>query len=91
MYNKLIAKNINHFGPDGVIMYSKSCDYYNINTVTIEDIKMFYDLLQSNEPLPPYVHRQAHLSCCLFYLSKNDNSMRNTFISEIIHKLSMKR
>ena len=90
MYNKLIVKYLNHCGPDGVIMYSKSCDYYNINSLTIEDYKMFYELLKTDEPLPPYIHRQAHISCCLFYLSKNDNTMRNTFISEIIHKLNRK-
>ena len=90
MYNKLISKNINHFGPEGVIMYSKSCDYYNINPVSIEDIEMFYQLLKSDEPLPQYVHKQAHLSCCLFYLSKNNPMYQNIFVKELIHKLSKK-
>jgi tetratricopeptide (TPR) repeat protein len=90
MYNKLISRNINHFGPEGVIMYSKSCDYYNINPVSIEDIEMFYQLLKSDEPLPQYVHKQAHLSCCLFYLSKNNPMYQNIFVKELIHKLSKK-
>ena len=71
-------------------MYSKSCDYYNINPVSIEDIEMFYQLLKSDEPLPQYVHKQAHLSCCLFYLSKNNPMYQNIFVKELIHKLSKK-
>ena len=51
---------------------------------------MFYQLLKSDEPLPQYVHKQAHLSCCLFYLSKNNPMYQNIFVKELIHKLSKK-
>lgn len=90
MYDKLITKSLNHFGIDGIIMYSKSCDYYNINQVSLEDIKMFYDLLKSNEPLPNSINRLSHLSCCLYFLSKNHPQYINIFTKEIIQKLSRK-
>ena len=90
MYNRLISNNLSHFGPEGVIMYSKSCDYYNINQISIEDIKMFYILLKSNEPLPSQVHRQPHLSCCLYFLSINEPEYQDIFKKELIHKLSRK-
>lgn len=90
MYNNLIAKNINHFGKEGILMYSKSCDYYDINPITIEDIKMYYEILKTNEPLPPQVSRQVQLSCCLFYLSKNEPKYITTFTQELIHRLSKK-
>ena len=90
MYDKLISKNIKHFGPDGIVMYSKYCDYYNINEVSMEDIKMFYELLISNEKLPICVNRLPQISCCLYYLSKNDTKYINSFISNIIQKLSKK-
>ena len=90
MYKNLISKNLNHFGNEGIIMYSKSCDYYNINQISIEDIKMFYNLLKSNEPLPSNMFRQPLLSCCLFYLSKNSNQYRDVFSLNLIHKLSLK-
>ena len=90
MYDKLISKNLKHFGPDGLIMYSKSCDYYNINQVSMEDINMFFDLLRSNEPLPNYVHRYPHLSCCLYFLSKKEQKYRTIFTQYIIGKLSRK-
>ena len=83
MYDKLVSKNLKHFGPDGLIMYSKSCDYYNINQVSMEDIKMFYDLLRSNEPLPNYVRKIPHTSCCLYFLSKKDKKYRTSFIQLI--------
>ena len=90
MYNKLISKNLSHFGLDGLIMYSKYCDYYHINPVTMEDIKMFYDLLRSKEPLPNNVRRLPHLSCCLYFLAKNDQTYLKTFTEELIFKLSRK-
>ena len=90
MYKNLISKNINHFGNEGIIMYSKSCDYYNINQISIEDVKMFYNLLKSNEPLPPNIFRQPLISCCLFYLSKNNFQYRDVFSINLIHKLSLK-
>ena len=88
MYNKLISKNLNHFGPDGLIMYSKSCDYYNTNQVTMEDIKMFYELLRSNETLPNNVRRLPHLSCCLYFLTKTNINYGKIFTTELIQKLS---
>ena len=88
MYNKLISKNLNHFGPDGLIMYSKSCDYYNTNQVTMEDIKMFYELLRSNETLPNNVRRLPHLSCCLYFLTKTNTNYGKIFTTELIQKLS---
>ena len=90
MYDKLISKNLKHFGLDGIIMYSKSCDYYNINQVSIEDIKMFYELLNSNENLPNYVNILTQKSSCLYYLSKVDSKYVNVFIAEIIQKISRK-
>ena len=90
MYDKLISKNLKHFGPDGLIMYSKSCDYYNINKVSMEDIKMFYDLLRSNESLPNYVRRLPHYSCCLYFLSKKEEKYKTIFMQQLIGKLSKK-
>ena len=90
MYDKLISKNLKHFGPDGLIMYSKSCDYYNINQVSMEDIKMYYDLLSSNESLPNYVPKIPHYSCCLYFLSKYEQKYRNLFVQQLMGKLSKK-
>lgn len=92
MYDKLISKNISHFGKEGVLMYSKSCDYYNTNQILLSDIQMFYELLKSNEYLPQFnnISRWPYISCCLYYLSKNDNKYVTIFTKDIIQKLSRK-
>ena len=90
MYDKLLSKNLTHFGPDGIVMYSKYCDYFNINQITMEDIKMYYELLRTNERLPNYVNRLPQISCCLYYLSQTDSKYVNTFTTNIIQKLSKK-
>jgi len=89
MYNNLITKNINHFGPEGAIIYSKSCDYYNINQVKLDDIKMFYELLKSDE-LPNYyiLNKKTLIACCLYYLAKEEKKYKDEFKTEIMAKLS---
>ena len=89
MYNNLISKNINHFGPEGTILYSKSCDYYNINHIKLDDIKMFYELLKSDELADNFnLNRKTLISCCLYYLAKDDQKYRQEFMNEVIQKIS---
>ena len=89
MYNNLISKNINHFGPEGTILYSKSCDYYNINRIKLDDIKMFYELLKSDELADNFnLNRKTLISCCLYYLAKDDQKYRQEFMNEVIQKIS---
>lgn len=89
MYNNLIAKSINHFGPEGVILYSKSCDYYNINKIKPDDIKMFYELLTSDEfPNNYNLNKKTLISCCLYYLAKEDQKYKDQFLNEVIKKIS---
>ena len=88
MYDKLITKNINHFGSEGVILYSKSCDYYNINKIKLDEIKMFYELLKSDEFPEINLSKKTLISCCLYYLTKEDNKYQQEFMTDIIHKLN---
>ena len=88
MYDNLIKKNINHFGREGVILHSKSNDYYNINKVKLDDIKMFYELLKSDEFPNNNLNKKTLLSCCLYYLTKVDNKYKTEFVDDIIQKLS---
>ena len=89
MYNNLISKNISHFGPEGVILYSKSCDYYNINNIKLDDIKMFYELLKSDELADNFnLNKKTLISCCLYYMAKDDQRYRQEFLNEIIQKMS---
>ena len=88
MYVNLIKKNINHFGRDGVILYSKSCDYYNINKIKLDDIKMFYELLKSDECPTNNLNKKTLISCCLYYLAKSDDTYKHEFVNEIVQKIN---
>ena len=88
MYDKLISKMKSHFGDESLIIYSKSCDYYQINPIKKEDIQMYYDYLMSDQG----ANKQKSindLSCCLYYLSKNNKEEQNKFTSLIIEKLDI--
>lgn len=87
MYKNLLSKMQNHFSKDGLIMYSKYNDYYKINPISFTDIKMFYALLISNEPLDVYIRKPSHIACCLYYLSKESQEYKKIMYEKIILKL----
>ena len=77
-----------HFGDESLIIFSKSCDYYQINPVKREDIEMYYQYLMSDEGK----NNQKiinDISCCLYYLSKNNKNYQETFTSKIIENLDI--
>ena len=90
MYNKLISKMKSHFGDESLIMYSKSCDYYQINPIKKEDIQMYYEYLMSNLENDNQNRKALNdLSCCLYYLSKYNKDYQDTFTSQIIEKIDI--
>ena len=91
MYNKLISKMTNHFSELGSIMYSKACDYSAIHPISKDDIKMYYEVLNlSDVTFPEKVSRRNHLTCCLYYLSKDDNKYRNIFLEKFLKTINIK-
>ena len=92
MYDELITKNTNHFRPQGILFYSKFCDYYNINKVSMDDIRMFYDLLKTEELNELNNNNQyckkTLISCCLYYLASEEQQYKNIFMKEFIKKIS---
>lgn len=92
MYDRLIAKMTNHFSELGSIMYSKSCDYSGFYAVSKDDIKMYYEVLNLNDSsLPKNVSRRNHLTCCLYYLSKDDTKYRNIFLDRFLKTINIKQ
>ena len=91
MYNKFIAKMTNHFSELGSIMFSKACDYSTIYPISKDDIKMYYELLNSNDvTFPEKISRRNHLTCCLYYLSKMDNKYKNIFLDKFLKTINIK-
>lgn len=86
MYNKLIKKMKTYFGEEPLIIYSKHCDYFQINQVRKDDIKLYYEYLTSNQ-VPSKEKVLNDIACCLYHLSKDDRQYHNTFTSQIIENL----
>ena len=86
MYQKLIAKMKAHFGQESLIIYSKHCDYYQINPIKKADIQIYYDYLTSDQ-VPRNKRVLNDISCCLYYLSENNEEFKNKFTTQIIENL----
>ena len=86
MYEKLITKMKSHFGEESLIIYSKHCDYYQMNPIKRADIQIYYEYLMSDN-IPKYQKVVNDLSCCLYYLSEYNNDYKEKFTSQIIEKL----
>lgn len=73
-------------------MYSKACDYSEIYPISKDDIKMYYEVLNLNDvSFPEKVSRRNHLTCCLYYLSKDDNKYRNIFLDKFLKTINIKQ
>ena len=88
IYDNLISKMKSHFGNESLIIYSKSCDYYQINPINKDDIYMYYKYLISDE-VPNHQKAINDISCCLYYLAKNNKDFQEKFVSQIIEKLDI--
>ena len=91
MHSKLITKMTNHFSELGSIIYSKACDYSSNFPISKDDIKIYYEELISKEVFfPEKVSRRNHLTCCLYYLSKDDNKYRDIFLDKFLKPWTLK-
>ena len=77
-----------HFGLESLIMYSKSCDYFQIDPIKKEDIQMYYEYLMS-DLIKTDKKAINKLSCCLYYLAKNNKEYQDKFTSQIIEGIDI--
>jgi hypothetical protein len=77
-----------HFGEESLIMYSKSCDYFQINPIKREDIQMYYEYLMS-DLIKTEKKAINDLSCCLYYLAKSNKEYQEKFTSQIIERIDI--
>ena len=84
----IIPKIKSHFGDESLLMYSKSCDYYQTNPISKEDIEKYYKYLMSNQE-KRNENNLNEISCCLYYLSQNNKKYQEEFHSYIIERLDI--
>ena len=90
MYSNLIKKMINNFSELGCIMFSKACDYSQINKISKDDVLMYYNLLNSKEKIiPEKISLNNHVACCLYYLAKDNPEYKEKFINKFLKTLSL--
>ena len=81
MYESLINEMVEHFSEEGLILYSKACDFSKLFNTSMEDIEMYYDILCSDEEISKNIERDNHKMCCLYYLSKKDPKYIDIFMT----------
>ena len=85
----IIPKIKSHFGDEFLLMYCKSCDYYQINPINIQDIEKYYKYLMNNQEKRNENNNLNEISCCLYYLSHNNKNYQEEFHSYIIERLDI--
>ena len=89
MYSRLIDKMTRFFSELGSIMYSKACKYSVLYPITKDDILMYYNVLNTeNITFPPKLSVNNHISCCLFYLAKDNKDYKEKFIEKYLKTIN---
>ena len=89
MYDKIIRKMTNHFSELGSIIHSKACDSSGLYEISKDDIKMYYQILNSEIiSLPPKVCRNNHIACCLYYMTKGNEEYKEQFLNKFLRPLN---
>ena len=77
------------FSELGSIMYSKACKYSGLYPITKDDILMYYNVLNTeNITFPPKLSVNNHISCCLFYLAKDNKDYKEKFIEKYLKTIN---
>ena len=81
---------LEYFGNEGLIIYSKSNDYYNKCNINKEDIKMFYELcLENNGPFSNSPYILNYLACTIYYQALDSKEFENYFYNKFIIRLNL--
>ena len=89
MYVKLIKKMTNHFSELGSIIHSKACDSSGLYEISKDDIKMYYEILNSTDvSLPPKISKNNHIACCLYYMTKDNEDYKEQFLNKFLRPIT---
>ena len=89
MYDRLIKKMTNHFSELGSIIHSKACDSSELYPISKDDIKMYYEILNSDDiSLPPKIAKNNHIACCLYYMTKDNEQYKEQFLDKFLRPIN---
>ena len=79
----------NHFSELGSIIHSKACDSSGLYEINKDDVKMYYEILNSADiSLPPKVSKNNHIACCLYYMTKDNEDYKEQFLNKFLRPIS---
>ena len=90
MENDLIIRLNSYFGQNGLIFHSKLNEYYKMALPKFDEIKRIYESIESNPQFATLENRVCYISCCLYFLSKSDESYKNIFLRKVMPSLQIK-
>ena len=90
MENDIKNSLTTYFGTYGLIFYNKLNEYYKVPFPKKENIKNLYDTLDNpqNENFP---NRVNYIACCLYVLSRKDESYKMVFRQKVISSINIKK
>ena len=88
MYDRLVKKMKSHFGEESLIIYSKHCDFYQINPIKKDDVQIYYDYFMT-EQIPKNQFVLNDIACCLYYLSSWNKEYKDKFTKQIVQKIDV--
>ena len=92
MYESHINKMTLHFSSLGSITFCKACDNEGLYPITKNDVMIYYDILNSeNVTLPQNISKSNQIQCCLYYLTKYDESYKQVFLDKFIKTININK
>ena len=91
MENEIKNSLTTYFGTYGLIFYSKINEYYKVPLPKIEFIKNLYESLDTNPQYENFPNKINYIACCLYLLSRKDESYKEIFCHKIISRLIIKK
>ena len=80
-----------YFGTYGLIIFNKVNEYYKVPLPQKEVIKNIYESLDTNPQYENFPNKINYIACCLYLLSRRDESYKSLFMHKVISRLIIKK
>ena len=91
MENEIKNTLTTYFGIYGLIFFNKLNEYYKVPLPQKEVIKNIYDSLDTNPQFENLPNKINYIACCLYILSRKDESYKKLFLNKVIGRLMIKK
>ena len=82
---------LKYFGTYGLIMFNEVNEYYKVPLPQKEVIKNIYESLEYNPQYENFPNKINYIACCLYLLTRKDETYKNLFMNKVISSLKLKK